>query len=560
MGVALIAAWVTAAAAEQPDAVLEAARKALAGGQPIAAWQLLQEHPAQDGQTWVRLLQARILLALGRRQEADQRLGVTAHAQMAAWPAGLRGAVAAVVGDLTLARGDLVGARGWLEQALRLGGDGVEIDRTAVLLAECAERAGDDASAERYAHLVWRDWPRSPYRARAGVIEARVVAKTRPDQARALLAGVRVLDHVEPGTRLSAAELLCQLLLAPKPGQCLVVAEQELARLPVTGRLPLYRALALAVLDRSEGLAALDVLDAALAAEPAAQAVRLQLRAAPANVHGDADRRIERARADVELGRLQAARAILEPLAATQPAALILLASIDTVALEAWLDAPALRDPAARAAVAIALARRGDHLRAWPLFLPLVTPEIVTISGLPPASLLYWAAKAAPPEDADRAAQLIAQLLARTEAAVEVGVAWAEEAQRRERSAASAEDIRAAWERSATALPGDHPWQPIAILRAARPLAESRSVETDERAMRLLEGVENANSEDQRRCWFLLAQVYARLGRTRQALQVVMELRPSANAEQRERLDRMRLRLETPAASEVREGPHDAEN
>ena len=553
---AMSACLVCGTVAEEPDAVVTAARKALAAGQPMAALQVLADHPAQDGPTPVRLLQARALLTLGRPQEAAQRLGVSTMAQLAAWPERRRGAVAALLGDIALAGGDLTTARRWLEQALHLAGDEVEIDRTAVLLAECGERSDDAVAAGRYAHLVWRDWPRSPYRARAGVIEARLLAKSQPDQARALLAGVRALDQVEPGTRMSAAELLCQLLLPVKPGQCLVVAEQEMLRLPTSGQLPLYRALALAALDPGEGLAALERLDPLLGAQPAARAAMLQLRNSPTDRQQDAALRIERARAEIELGRPRQARAMLEPLAATQPAALILLAGMGEVALDAWLESPAMRDAGARAAVAISYARRGDQSHAWALFEPLVTPEVVTIPGLPQASLLYWSARSVPRTAPERSAPLIARLLSLDEEGIEVGMTWAEEAQRRERAGAPPADVRTAWERSALALPATHPWQPVAILHAARPLMETG--EDGERARRLLERVSAMANEDQRRCRFLLAQVDGRLGRTREALQVVAELRQAASPEQAEKLDR--LRLEAAAASEVGKGPLDAEN
>ena len=109
------------------------------------------------------------------------------------------------------------------------------------------------------------------------------------------------------------------------------------------------------------------------------------------------------------------------------------------------------------------------------------------------------------------------------------------------------------------ALPSGHPWQSVAALRATRALIESG--EGYEQTIRILERIPTpATDEDQRRCRFLLAQVYERLGRVGAALQVIAELRPTATPEQGEKLDRMRVRLEAARASEVQKGPLDAEN
>ncbi len=555
----LLVPWVALlSAAEDRDATIQAALKALDAGQAVAALQVLNGHPSAGVPGKVRLIQARALLALGRHQEAAAFLKVEGVETLHAWPEYLRAAASAVAGEIALASGDLDVARSHLERALRLRGEGVAVDRTMVLLAECGERQGDTAMAVRYAHAVWRDWARSPHRGRAGVIEARLIAKEQPDQARSVLAGVRVLDQVEPSTRLSAGELLCHLLLPTRPGQCLVVAEQELLRLTNHGLLPVYRALALAALDPREGLVALNALPESLRNEPAVGAAIIRLNALPAAQAQDAALRIERARAEIELGRAQAACAMLEPLAATQPIALILLASIDGVALERWLEVPAMSEPSARAAVGIALARRADHARAWALLQSLVTPAVQNREGITTASLLYWAARSAQHAAPERAAPLSAALLALDDRTLETGLAWADEAQRREQSAAPPEATRAAWERAALALPADHPWQPIAILRAARPLIVADG--GGQAARQLLERVSGSVSEDQRRCRFLLAQVYERLGLLAQALQVIDELQGKADIEQLQKLTRMRARLSSSATSEVQEHPLDAEN
>lgn len=545
-------------AADERDAAIQAATRALAAGQPVAALQVLSGHPAAGAPGMVRLLESRALLALGRHQEAARRLALDDAGALDAWPDPLRAQASALAGEISLAGGDLSAARTQLERALRLRGGGVAVDRVMVLLAEGCERQGDAALALRYAHALWRDWPRSPYRARAGIIEARLIASQQPDQARSILAGVRVLDQVEPATRLVAAELLCHLLLPTRPGQCLVVAEQEIARLSSHGRLPVYRALALAALDVREGLAALMALPAAVREESAVGSAIARLNALPVAAEDDVMLRIERARAELELGRVANARTMLEPLAATRPAALILLATIEDVALERWLEVPAMAEPAARAALGIALSRRGDHVRAWPLLRPLVTPAVQAVEGVASASLLYWAATTAQQVAPERVADLTQRLLALDSHTLENGLAWAAEAQRRERTVALAATARAAWERAAEDLPADHPWQPIAVLRAARPLIEAEN--GLEHAMRLLERVHGSASEEQRRCRFLLAQVYERLARTAQALQVIDELQAQADAEQAHKLTRMRARLAASGVSEVQPRPLDAEN
>jgi tetratricopeptide (TPR) repeat protein len=555
---AFCSAFSNVSAADDRDAVIQAALKALDAGQAVAALQVLSGHPAAGVPGKVRLIQVRALLALGRHQEAAGLLRLEDAEQANAWPEAQRAAASALAGEIALAGGNFVAARVHLERALRLHGEGVAIDRTMVLLAECCERQGDTAMALRYAHAVWRDWARSPHRGRAGVIEARLIANEQPDQARSVLTGVRTLDHVDLTTRLSAAELLCHLLLPTRPGNCLVVAEQDLLRLPAAGRLPLYRALALAALDAREGHAALLALPDSLRGEPAAVASIARLNASPVVQSENVALRIERARAEIELGRLPAARAMLEPLAATQPAALMLLATIAGVPLERWMDAPAMREVGARAMVGIALARLGDHPRAWHLLEPLVTPVVQDVEGVPPATLLYWAAMSAQQVAPEQVASLMAALLALDSHMVENGIAWAREAQRREQLVADSQLVQMAWERAAEDLPVDHPWQPIAILRAARPLMVGDG--GLERAMRLLERGGPPLSEDQRRCRFLLAQAYERLGRSAQALQVIDELEGQADDEQRQKLTRMRARLSTSGTSEVHQRPLDAEN
>jgi tetratricopeptide (TPR) repeat protein len=338
-----------------------------------------------------------------------------------------------------------------------------------------------------------------------------------------------------------------------------VVAEQETARLSTqSGRLPLYRALALAALDPREGSTALEALPPLLRDDPAATAARTRLSATSSD-HQDVALRIERARAEIDLGRGDHARAMLEPLAASQPAALILLAGMPDLVLDPWLQSPAMSDHTARAAVAIALSRRGEQQRAWELFSTVLGEKTTAGEEVPLASVLFWAERAARHAAPEHASALTARLLALSGEGAEIGLAWADEAQRRERAGAPLEEIRQAWERAGMALPATHPWQPAAVLRAVRPLIQAES--QWETSRRLLERVAiGGGTEDLLRCRFLLAQVYEHLNLVTQALQVVGELRSLATPEQAEKLERMHARLISHATSEVQPGPLDAEN
>jgi hypothetical protein len=547
--IAAVLACAARAATAESDPVLAAAVRALDAGQPVSALGLLRDHPGLARPGAARLAQARAMAALGRHAEAARQLQVADPAALGAWPELLRGEVAALLGEASAAAGDALAARAWLELACRHVGEGLAVDRVLVLLAELCDRTGDQAAAQRYAHVVWRDWPRSPLRARAGLIEARLLAARAPDQARALLAGVRAMDGVEESTRVAAAELLCRLLLPTRPGPCLVVAEQELRTAREPGQLPLYRALALAAFDPVEGAAALQRLPPVLAGDPAARAA-LQRLALGSGTSDDRPQRIERARAELELGRLAEARAMLEPLAASEPLALALLAEIPGVPLDGFLASAAIADATAATAVGIAFARRGEHSRAWPLLQRVLGGAAAT----PSASLLFWGARAARQQAPAEAQRLASRLLALDEPGIETGLAWAEEAQRLEHEDAGADRARAAWERAARALPNDHAWHAAATWRAAKPLVESAS--GLDRARALLERVEvSAQSQDHLRCRFLLAQVHERGGRGAEALEIIQSLRQRADAAQAEKLQRMEERLRAAVASEPPPGP-----
>ncbi len=531
-------AWPAAAAAAVEDPALAAADQALAGGLPAQSVLLLSKHPglAQPGAE--RLTLARAYLALGRGDDALAALhAVPGRSWLDAWPDIQRGAAAQCAGEAWLQRGDDGAARAMLDDACRQSA-AVAVDRCLALLADLCRKAGDLDHARDYARVLWTEWPRSPYRGHGGLLLAQLIAGSAPDEARGVLAGVRLIDTLADADRLGAAELLCRLTLERHPGDCLVVAEQEARRLAATGQLPLYRALALSALDGQEGVRALLALPLAARQDPAACAAleRLQrLQQAPRE-RLDPELVCERARAEAELGRVDAARALLLPLAAEHPAALVALAELPGGDLTGFIAAPAARHPIAALALGRALVLAGQPEPAWTVLAGLVQRTAGPApAGAPPAQLLYWAERAARIADPAAAATLRQRLLQIDEAGAETGLAWCDEAERRLQEGGDAE---AAWERAARLLPADHPWAAAASWRAARLLLETSS--RIEEARRLVEKQGWAGSAaDQLRCRFLLVQILERLGDRAGALRTAESLLPLADGEQRDRLQRI---------------------
>jgi hypothetical protein len=396
---------------------------------------------------------------------------------------------------------------------------------------------------EHYAEALWLGWPRSPYRGHAGLQLARQRSVADPDRARELLAQVRISDPLGDQDRLSAAELLCRLLLDAHPGQCLVVAEQELKRLAGrdTGLLPLYRALALGNLDPQEGVAVLEALPEALRADPAAQAAMARLRAEVASGRrADLARRLERARAEVELGRLDAARAMLEPLCAQEPMALVALAALPGFDPDRYLACPAAAHPAAALALGRALLATGRSEVAWPMLKAVLAKrEAGACEELPLATVLYWAAEAASTAAPVEAQRLRARLLALDEAGVETGLTWCAEAQRLE---GARQEADAAWRQALARLPDDHPWKPGVAWRVARRMLE-RDGDAEVARQLLAQPAYAGDEADQLRCRFLLVQALERLDDRNGALRVAEALLPLADTDQRARLERILTRL-----------------
>jgi hypothetical protein len=535
LGALLAWAWCAAPASEDP--ALAAAVQALNGGLPAQSVLLLRSHPALAQPGAERLTLGRAYLALGRGDDALAALrALPGRAWLDEWPVIQRGAAAQCAGEAWLLHGDDSEARAMLDAACRQSA-AVAIDRCLALLADLARKAGDLERARDYARVLWTDWPRSPYRGHGGVLLAQLIAGSAPDEARAVLSGVRLIDTLGEADRLSAAELLCRLTLARHPGACLVVAEQESRRLSASGQLPLYRALALSALDAHEGERALLALPPEARADPAVGAALARLQ----QVQGariDPVLVIERARAEAELGRVDSARALLLPLAAEQPAALAALAELPGSELTGLVGAPAARNPIAALALGRALVLAERPAQAW----TVLEGQLAQPAGspaAPPAQLLYWAERAARLADPPAAAGLRARLLALDEPGAETGLAWCDEAERRVQEGG---DAGAAWERAARLLPADHPWAAAAAWRAARLLLETTSRIED--ARRLVEKPGwSGDAPDQLRCRFLLVQILERLGDRAGALHAAESLLPLADGDQAERLQQIIGRL-----------------
>lgn len=533
-------------AVAEDDPLLVAARAALAGNQPLGTLNLLRDHPGLARMGAERLLVARAQLALGRGDQALAALATGDAAALSGWPSSLRGAVALCVGEARLQRGDDQEASTWIALAARTGGDGVAIDRCLALLIELARRLGDRAAERVYAEALWQGWARSPWQVAGGLALARLLAEAEPDLAREVLAGV-LQTEATPSQRLAAAELLCHLLLARRPGQCLVVAERELRRGGNAGRLPLYRALALVELRDPAAGGVLRALPAVLAADPAVAAARQKIDSRQASADGESAGRRERARAALELGQPAEALALIRADARADAEALALLAAIPDSPLDDYLEAPALAHPLASFAVGRALVERGRQVAALPLLRRSLTVAVTSgIAGLSVPAVRHWTREAARVVDPGFAEELRVAQLRESGSGSELGQAWCEEAQRLAMTAErDAED--AAWRRAVAALPAAHPWRAGAVWRVARRLLGQDGELSDALAM-LTGPAWDGDGEDAQRCRFLLAQVLSRLGRSAEALHAAESLRRHAvGSEQRQRLEQFIARLQAVA-------------
>jgi len=535
----LAACWLAglglAAPAMAEDVALTATRTALTAGQPAEAATVLQ---AASESPEKRLLAAEVALALGHASDALAGLGISDPADpqrgLARWPAELQGEVAQVAAEALLAETSPVPAVPWLQSALSLGGEHVEVDRCLALYLDAQLQEGHDAAAVRAAEQLWEDWPRSPYRAHGGLVLAHAWAETRITPAREILASIRVDPQVPIAIHLAAAEQLCAILARIHPGQCWVVADQECAyavahHVP-PGRLALWRALSLASIDPPAGAAALRALPADLAREPAAVQALVQ---ASASQEISVAMRCEGALSLQARGRTAEARAQLEPLAAQDDLALVTLLSLPGVDPLAWCTVPAAARPRAAVALAAELMAAKHAPEAWTVVQRALP---ATPSGtLPPVTLglVYWASQCAPQAAQREFWQALLLVQPRQGPSLELGLAWCAEAQRREALPA---DATAAWQAAAATLPEDHPYFPEACDRAASGLAAAGD---EQGALRLLQGPAAWGGDDPAhwRCRFLLAQLAGRLGQVPQALEAARSLLHRGNAEQQQRLE-----------------------
>lgn len=505
------------AAAE--NARLLAAEASLAEGQPDQALALLRDEPAVQGFTRERLVLVRAQWALGNPAAALLTLD-EGDGDCAAWPLEWRGQAAQLAGQLQVALGQSALARRSLAVALAHGRNA---DLACVTLAaELASVAGDAEEARRLALLAWQRQPRAAANAPAGLLLARLLAEREPTAARTVLAEVRAIADLAPGLRLEAAEQLCRLLLPSQPGQCLVVAERDMTRLAdLPGTLPLYRALALAALDAEEAAAELAALPAELRRDPAVESslARLAL-----GQQADFGQRLERAAAAADLGRWDQVTALITADASHEPLALALLARCPGLDLRRLSALPTAEDPRAALALARGLVLSGQHHAAW----QSVQPALLAAQRGGDGDGWVWGAEAARVAAPERVLELLQRAVAAQPPPHELGLAWGRLA---ETLTARGEPPGEAWLQAAERLPVEHPWHPIAVAHAARALlVEGGDLARAERL--LLAPSQGQNAPETLRCRMLLAQVWARQGRTGEALSAARALLPLADAHQ----------------------------
>jgi hypothetical protein len=456
-----IIAWMCGAClagAERDDPVISAAQQALERGQPVVALQLIQQMSSLSTHGATHLGQASLITAqahnaLGDGRAAAQALRLQQVADLSAWSETWRAPAAAAMGEAWIIMGDARAASTWLAQALRLKVSGYAVDRTILLLAESLWQINDQVGAERYASALWRDWPRSPYRATAGLMVVRCVAERDALKAREILAGVRAIDGLDAARYVEATVWLCRLLLDKQPAQCLAIADQALRRVGQRDELFLYRALALCALDAQAGAQAIAALSPEQQRDPAVLAARQRIEQRTHNSEAD---RYDRARAAIALGQLQNARELLEKPAFSHVAALQLLATIPDVDLSRYATAPVVQDAAAAGTLGIIFAQQQKYTLAWDL-LQKAARELARGHDAF-ADVLYWTAITARQVAPAHAHVWHKQLLALPGPGIAQGLAWADEAQLREQSGAAGPAIREAWEKAALALPATHAW------------------------------------------------------------------------------------------------------
>jgi tetratricopeptide (TPR) repeat protein len=570
--------------AERDDPVLLAAQTALDRGQAAVALQLTQTHARAEIPGPAALIIAQAYNKLGDGRSAALALRLPHHDHLAQWPERWRASAAATMGEAWVIMGDARAASQWLVQALRIKTSGYAVDRTLLLLAESLRHSGDTAGAERYAQALWRDWPRSPYRASAGLLVVRGIGErmgerigerigeskaadvSEVNKAREILAGIRAIDGLSSEQYVEATQWLCRFLLSKQPAHCLAIADQAMRRVGANESLLLYRALALCALDPAAGALAIKQLSPKQQQDPAIIAARERLE------HNQRDERtllFDRARAFIALGQWQAAKELLEKPAFSHAAALQLLATIPDIDLSAYTRCEAVQDVATAGTVGIILAQQEKYVNAWPLLHHAAQQSTPLLEQSPEhyADVLYWAAVTARQVAPAQAAVWHAKLLSLSGPGIAQGLAWAHEAQSRERAAEvnkladnlADELSREAWQKAAIALPTTHVWHAAATWRAARPLLErSAPAELALAIQLLLPATAVGDTDDHRRCRFYLAQAYERTGQLTQAQQIIESLEKGASSEQKESLKRLRDKLLSSAESRAERAPLDA--
>jgi hypothetical protein len=525
------------------EAALAAARVALDAGQPVEAGQCLTSAPDSDEK---RVLQARVQVALGHAQDGLATLGIDRleqpDAEVAQWPLSCRGEVAACVAEAALSLGRPRPALPLLKQALALGGAHLEVDRCLALYLDGLLQQGFEAEALQVAENLWHGWPRSRYRAHGGLVVAHDLLHEQPTAAREILSAIRVDASVSYALHLQAMEELCTILYEIHPGQCLVVAEQEMAFAQEhhhdAGDLPRLRALAWCQLDPAAGARALRELPASLAMDPTVVAAL----AAADHAHSvTIAMSCERAVSEAALGRSDSARHLLEPLAGHDDLALVTLLSLPGTDPRPWIGTPAARTPRAAMVLASSLIGLGEPQRAWSALQPVLSGIDHGLDAKQSLELRYWASRCDP--DHQQRGLWREQMLsvAPPGRLLELGMAWCDQAQARVDAGL---DSTSAWVAAAKSLPQEHPYFPEACWRAALALSAAGD---DDQARAILSGDASWGGEDvaHERCRFLLVQLQARHGDTLEALRAARSLLGRGKPDQQQRLETLIHQLET---------------
>ena len=509
------------------DPRLLAAEASLSDGQPDRAIALLRDAAATRVCSRERLCLVRAQWTLSNPRSALMTLDEGSAGDCANWPVALRGTAAQLAAELHIVVGEIPQARTLLAVALAQRREG---DLACLCLAaELAAAAGDVSEARRLAEDVWSRVPRTAESAQGGIVLARLVAQNDPTSARAILAQVRAVSGLSVQQRVSAAELLCRLLLPIQPGQCLVVAERELsASTSVQGTLVLYRALALAALGAEEAEAQLTAVPNPWCDDPAVRAALAHIAAdRTTGRQANVQQRMERAAAAADLGQWDRVISLVSADADQIPAALIILVRCPTIDARPLVASHAARDPRASLALTRVLVCTNHPHEAW----VAVQPALLAVEQGGDVGALVWAAEAARHAAPDHMVALLERAVAADPAPADIGIAWCRLAEYHESQGFPGDQE---WMQAAERLAADHPWKPGAIARTARFILANAGDLVQ--AERLLRGVSQGLTCDALRCRFLLAQVLVRQGRMSEARHCAESLLEHADQSQRARV------------------------